>query len=387
LDADHVIDMGPGAGVNGGEVVAQGTPGEIMAHERSLTGRYLSGRIKIPLPADRRRGTGEVLAIRGARQNNLKNLTVEFPIGVMTCVTGVSGSGKSSLVVETLYRAIVRRLDGFDGAVGLCDEISGWEFFDRVISVDQAPIGRTPKSNPATYAGLYTHIRDLFAQLPEARVRGYKPARFSFNASGGRCEACGGDGITKVEMYFLPAIFVTCDICKAKRYNRETLEVKYKGLSIADILDLTVNQALEILGNFPAVSVKLGTLRDVGLGYLQLGQAAPTLSGGEAQRIKLARELSKKSTGKSLYILDEPTTGLHYDDVGKLLEVLNRLIDIGNTMIIIEHNLDVIKGADYVIDLGPEGGEQGGNLIADGTPEEVASVEHSYTGQYLRKCL
>ncbi len=386
-EADCVIDMGPGAGENGGEVVARGTPSEIMENARSLTGRYLSGRMEIRVPIHRRRGNGGSLILTGVRQNNLKGITVQFPVGAMSCVTGVSGSGKSSLVIDTLFRAMAQRLYGSGEKAGLFDKLIGWEHFDSVVSIDQGPIGRTPRSNPATYSGLFDHLRALFAQLPESRVRGYKPRRFSFNVKGGRCEACTGDGLIRIEMHFLPDVFVTCDVCVGRRYNRETLEVLYKGRSIADVLELTVNQAVEFLANFPAISDKLETLRDVGLGYIRLGQPAPTLSGGEAQRIKLARELSKRSTGRSLYILDEPTTGLHFDDIKKLLEVLNRLTDAGNTIIIIEHNLDVIKSADYIIDLGPEGGELGGKLVAYGTPEEISSESGSSTGQFLKRML
>jgi excinuclease ABC subunit A len=387
LEADHVIDMGPGAGVNGGEVVAQGAPQEIIDDQRSLTGHYLSGRMEIPIPTHRSKGNGKFLVLKGARQNNLKGITVEFPIGAMTCVTGVSGSGKSSLVVDTLYRAMAQRLHRSRERAGAFDEIIDWDHFDRVVSIDQAAIGRTPRSNPATYTGLFNHVRDLFAQLPEARVRGYKPGRFSFNVKGGRCEACAGDGTIRIEMHFLPDIFVTCEVCGGRRYNRESLEVLYKGRSIADVLDLTVSQALEFLGNVPSIRQKLETLKDVGLGYLPLGQSALTLSGGEAQRIKLARELSKRSTGRSLYILDEPTTGLHFDDIKKLLEVLNRLTEAGNTIIIIEHNLDVIKSADYIIDVGPEGGDSGGEMVANGTPEEISLIGRSYTGQFLKRLL
>ncbi len=387
LEADHVIDMGPGAGVNGGEVVAQGAPQEIIDDQRSLTGHYLSGRMEIPIPTHRSKGNGKFLVLKGARQNNLKGITVEFPIGAMTCVTGVSGSGKSSLVVDTLYRAMAQRLHRSRERAGAFDEIIDWDHFDRVVSIDQAAIGRTPRSNPATYTGLFNHVRDLFAQLPEARVRGYKPGRFSFNVKGGRCEACAGDGTIRIEMHFLPDIFVTCEVCGGRRYNRESLEVLYKGRSIADVLDLTVSQALEFLGNVPSIRQKLETLKDVGLGYLPLGQSALTLSGGEAQRIKLARELSKRSTGRSLYILDEPTTGLHFDDIKKLLEVLNRLTEVGNTIIIIEHNLDVIKSADYIIDVGPEGGDSGGEMVANGTPEEISLIGRSYTGQFLKRLL
>lgn len=387
LAADHVIDMGPAAGVNGGEVVAQGTPQEIMRSEQSLTGQYLSARMEIPIPSRRRRGSAKAVVLKRARQNNLKEITVKLPIGALTCVTGVSGSGKSSLVVDTLYRAITQRLRRIKNKGELCDEVLGWENFARVICIDQNPIGRTPRSNPATYTGLFNHIRELFSQLPEARVRGYKPGRFSFNVKGGRCEACAGDGLIRIEMHFLPDIFVTCEICGGKRYNRETLEVLYRGRSIADVLDLTVMQALEFMGNIPSIREKLETLRAVGLGYLHLGQAAPTLSGGEAQRIKLGSELGKRSTGGSLYILDEPTTGLHFDDVKILLDLLNRLTDAGNTIVIIEHNLDIIKSADYVIDLGPEGGDLGGKIVACGTPEEVALVAESYTGQFLKRVL
>lgn len=387
LQADQVIDMGPGAGVRGGEVVARGTPREIMEDEHSLTGRYLSGRAVIPIPNCRRKGDGRVLILKGARENNLKGLTVEFPIGAFTCVTGVSGSGKSSLVVDTLCRAMAQRLHRSGEKAGSFDEVVGWDHFDRLIRIDQSPIGRTPRSNPATYTGILTHVRELFAQLPAARVRGYKAGRFSFNVKGGRCEACAGDGVTKIEMLFLPDVFVTCEVCGGRRYNRETLEVLFKGKSIADVLDLTVNQSAEIMGNIPAVRQKLDTLRAVGLGYLHLGQAAPTLSGGEAQRIKLGRELGKRSTGRSLYVLDEPTTGLHFDDIKKLLEVLYRLRDAGNTVIVIEHNLDVIKSADYIIDLGPEGGDAGGEIVANGTPEEVSLIARSYTGRFLKKVL
>jgi excinuclease ABC subunit A len=387
LEADHVIDMGPGAGVHGGEVVAQGTTSEIMESPRSLTGQYLAGRVEIPLPAHRRRGNGTSLVVRGARENNLKGITVEFPIGVMTCVTGVSGSGKSSLVLDTLYRAMVQRLHRAKKKVERIDEIFGWEHFDRIINIDQAPIGRSPRSNPATYTGLFNPIRDLFAQLPEARVRGFKPGRFSFNVKGGRCEACMGDGLIKIEMHFLPDVFVTCEVCNGRRYNRETLEVLYRGRNIADVLDLTVAQALEFLGNIPAARQRLETLRDVGLGYIGLGQSATTLSGGEAQRIKLARELARRSTGRTLIILDEPTTGLHFDDVRKLLDVLNRLTDAGNTVVIIEHNLEVVKCADFVIDLGPEGGDAGGEVVATGMPEEIACLPQSHTGRYLKSLL
>jgi excinuclease ABC subunit A len=385
--ADHIIDIGPGAGVNGGEVVAEGTPLEITSSACSLTGQYLSGRIKMPIPANRRRGTGEFLIIKGAKQNNLKDITVQIPIGSMTCVTGVSGSGKSSLVMDILYNAVAERLHGSKKRVGRFDELIGADLFDRVVGIDQEPIGRTPRSNAATYTGLFDHLRNLFAQLPEARVRGYKRERFSFNVPGGRCEACVGEGVVRVDMYFLPPVYVSCENCKGRRYNRETLEIKYKGLSIADMLDLTVHQASEILSNIPAISERLRTLREVGLGYLRLGQAAHTLSGGEAQRVKLARELARRSTGRSLYILDEPTTGLHFADIKQLLELLHRLTAAGNTVVIIEHNLDVIMTADYVIDLGPDGGEKGGRVVARGTPEQIASNLGSFTGQYLAPML
>ncbi|MBM4259949.1 MAG: excinuclease ABC subunit A [Deltaproteobacteria bacterium] len=385
--ADYLIDMGPGAGEQGGSVVACGTPKELMRAAASRTGQYLSGQLQISPPAQRRKGSGVFLTIKGAREHNLKNLTVQFPIGALTCVTGVSGSGKSSLVMDILYNEMARRLHKAQAPAGSFDEISGAENFDRVIGVDQSPIGRTPRSNPATYTGIHDHLRELFAQLPEARLRGYKAERFSFNAKGGRCEACGGDGVTQVDMYFLADVFVTCEVCKGRRYNRETLDIKYKGLSIADVLDLTVAQAAELLASIPAIFERLRTLRDVGLGYLRLGQSAATLSGGEAQRVKLARELARRSTGNSLYILDEPTSGLHFDDIRQLLDVLNRLIDAGNTMVIIEHNLDVIKCADYVIDLGPQGGRHGGEVVAAGAPEEVCQKPVSLTGQYLRPLL
>jgi len=387
LAADYVIDMGPGAGIHGGHVVAQGSPSEIIHDGRSLTGRYLARALKISPPVQRHMGTGRSLTIKSASARNLKNITVEIPIGAMTCVTGVSGAGKSTLVMELLYHGVAQRLQKLRVNDLAFADLVGWKNFDRVIGVDQTPIGRTPRSNPATYTGVYDHLRDFFAQLPEARLRGYKAERFSFNVSGGRCEACGGDGVTRVEMYFLPELFVTCAVCKGRRYNRETLQVKYKGFSISDILDSTVDQALELLNNMPLISDRLRILREVGLGYLRLGQSATTLSGGEAQRIKLARELARKSTGRSLYMLDEPTTGLHFDDVKKLLELLNRLTDLGNTIVVVEHNLDVIKCADYVIDLGPESGAKGGEVVAQGTPEEIAQMPHSITGQYLKPLL
>ncbi|MDG2308376.1 MAG: excinuclease ABC subunit UvrA [Candidatus Binatia bacterium] len=385
--ADHLIDMGPGAGRLGGRIVAQGTPAEVRATEGSLTGSYLAGRLEIPLPAQRLQGNGWNLEVRGARHNNLKNLDVDFPLGTMTCVTGVSGSGKSSLVVDTLWKGLAKQLYRAKDAPGDCDGIEGWQLLDKVVDIDQAPIGRTPRSNPATYTGLFQPIRDLFAQLPESRVRGYEAGRFSFNVKGGRCEACTGDGLLKIEMHFLPDVYVTCEVCGGRRYNRETLEVLYKGKSIADVLEMTVVEALEFLSAVPACRTRLETLRDVGLDYVHLGQSATTLSGGEAQRIKLSKELSRRATGKTLYILDEPTTGMHFEDVRRLLEVLRRLVDGGNTVLVIEHNLDVIKVADHVLDLGPEGGQAGGEIVVQGTPETVAACERSYTGRFLRKAL
>jgi excinuclease ABC subunit A len=385
--ADHVIDMGPGAGQQGGYVVAHGTPDQIRANPDSLTGKYLSGVASIDVPAVRRNGNGWKLSIRGARQNNLRNVSIDVPLSTLTCVTGVSGSGKSSLIIDTLYRALAQRITGSKQRAGDHDEIKGWQLVDKVIDIDQAPIGRTPRSNPATYTGLFAHIRDLFAQLPDARVRGYGPGRFSFNVKGGRCEACAGDGLIKIEMHFLPDVYVTCEVCRGRRYNRETLEVKYKGKDIAEVLDMSVAQAVDFLGAVPAIRNKLETLRDVGLDYVHLGQSATTLSGGEAQRVKLSKELSRRATGRTLYILDEPTTGLHFDDIKRLLGVLGRLVDAGNTVLIIEHNMDVIKTADYIIDLGPDGGDRGGQIVASGTPEEVARIRDSYTGQYLRGLL
>jgi len=379
--------MGPGAGANGGRVVACGTPAEIERNGASLTGQYLSGAAQIPVPAPRRAGSGRSLAIRGARQHNLRGVDVDIPLGTFTCFTGVSGSGKSSLVIDTLYRALAQRFYNSKERPGAHTSINGWQLLDKVIDIDQAPIGRTPRSNPATYSGLFTHIRDLFAQLPESRVRGYGPGRFSFNVKGGRCEACAGDGLIKIEMHFLPDVYVTCEVCRGRRYNRETLEVRYKGKNIAEVLDMTVVEALDFLSSVPPIRNKLTTLRDVGLEYIHLGQAATTLSGGEAQRVKLAKELSRRATGKTLYILDEPTTGLHFDDIRRLLIVLLRLVDAGNTVVVIEHNLDVIKTADHVIDLGPEGGDGGGTIVAAGTPEEVAAVAASHTGRFLRDVL
>jgi excinuclease ABC subunit A len=387
LEADHLVDMGPGAGIHGGYIVAQGTPREVMENPASLTGKYLSGKVEIPVPSRRRQLGNRWLTIRGARENNLRDITVAIPLGVVVCVTGVSGSGKSTLVLDTLNRALAQKLGGSRERAGAIKSIEGVEHLDKVIHVDQSPIGRTPRSNPATYTGLFTPIRELFAQLPEARMRGYGPGRFSFNVKGGRCEACQGDGIIRIEMHFLPDVYVTCEVCTGKRYNRDTLEIQYKGKSIAEVLNMTVLDALEFMGSVPPIRQKLETLRDVGLDYIHLGQSATTLSGGEAQRIKLAKELARRATGRTLYILDEPTTGLHFDDIKKLLTVLGRLADNGNTIIVIEHNLDVIKTADYVIDLGPEGGDRGGQVVAKGTPEEIAAAAGSHTGQFLRQVL
>jgi len=381
--ADYVVDMGPLAGVHGGQVVAFGTPQEVMNHPDSLTGQYLTGVKQIAVPAKRRIGDGRTLTIRGAKGNNLKNIDASFPLGMLTAVTGVSGGGKSTLVIDTLYKALARRVMNARAAPESHERIDGVEFIDKVIDIDQSPIGRTPRSNPATYTGAFTPIRDWFAGLPEAKARGYKPGRFSFNVKGGRCEACQGDGVIKIEMHFLPDVYVECDACKGKRYNRETLEVKYNGRSIADVLDLTVEEGVKEFSAVPSIREKLSTLEQVGLGYVKIGQRATTLSGGEAQRVKLAKELSRRATGRTLYILDEPTTGLHFEDVRKLLEVLHALIDQGNSIIVIEHNLEVIKTADWVIDLGPEGGDGGGQIVASGTPEEVAATKGSYTGEYL----
>jgi excinuclease ABC subunit A len=385
-EADWVIDMGPGAGVHGGEVVAEGTPQQIMDNPNSLTGRFLSGSLSITVPKERRKGT-RFLKIEGATENNLKNVTLDLPLGVMTCVTGVSGSGKSTLIIDTLHKTLNQKLYKSREKAGAVKAIHGLEVLDKVINIDQSPIGRTPRSNPATYTGLFTEIREIFAQLPESKMRGYKPGRYSFNVKGGRCEACSGDGIIKIEMHFLPDVYVQCEVCKGARYNRETLEVRFKGKSIAEVLDMTVSQALDFLENIPRIKTKLKTLEEVGLGYIKLGQSATTLSGGEAQRVKLAKELSKRATGRTIYILDEPTTGLHFADIAKLLEVLHKLVDAGNTIVVIEHNLDVIKTADWIVDLGPEGGDRGGEVIATGTPEQVAKVERSYTGQFLKKML
>lgn len=385
--ADHIVDIGPGAGINGGQLVAQGTVEDIKACEESITGQYLSGRKKIEVPASRREGSGKSLIVKGARQNNLKNIDVEFPLGKLVCVTGVSGSGKSSLVNEILHKGVSKITNRTTDEPGLHQEILGIENIDKVIDIDQSPIGKTPRSNPATYTGMFTAIRDLFAGLPEAKMRGYSKGRFSFNVKGGRCEACSGDGIIKIEMHFLPDVYVPCEVCKGRRYNRETLEVKYKGKNIFDVLDMSVTEAVEFFQNLPSISRPLKTLEEVGLGYIKLGQPSTQLSGGEAQRVKLATELCKRSTGKTLYILDEPTTGLHFADVDKLISVLDKLVDAGNTVVVIEHNLDVIKRADHIIDLGPDGGDRGGRIVTMGTPEEVAQCAESYTGQFLKRLL
>jgi len=382
------VDLGPRAGRHGGEVVVEGDLDDVLASERSLTGAYLRGDRAIPVPEERRpRDPENFLRIRGAREHNLQDLDVDFPLGVFTCVTGVSGSGKSTLVNETLYHALSRHLYKSKLVPGAHDGIDGLERVDKVIDVDQSPIGRTPRSNPATYTGLFTPIRDLFSNLPESQMRGYEPGRFSFNVKGGRCEACNGDGLVKIEMHFLPDVYVPCDVCRGRRYNRETLDVYYKGKNIADVLDMTVEEALEFFDAVPRIKRKLTTLNDVGLGYLHLGQSATTLSGGEAQRVKLATELSKRQTGSTFYILDEPTTGLHFEDVRVLLEVLHRLVEKGNSVVVIEHNLEVVKTADWIIDLGPEGGAEGGRMLVEGTPEEVAACEASYTGRYLKPML
>ncbi len=387
MASDYIVDIGPGAGIHGGHVVAAGTPEEIMANEASLTGAYLSGRTRIPVPEVRRSGNGEKLRIVGASENNLKNINVDIPLGKFICVTGVSGSGKSSLVNAVLLRELSKKLNRAQTFPGKFKRIEGLEYLDKVVSIDQSPIGRTPRSNPATYTGLFSDIRELFAMTPDAKARGYSAGRFSFNVKGGRCEMCEGDGVRCIEMHFLPDVYITCDTCHGKRYNHDTLEVKYKGKSIFDVLDMTVEEGLSFFGNMPKLARKLQTLYDVGLGYIKIGQSSTTLSGGEAQRVKLATELSKRSTGRTIYILDEPTTGLHSDDVAKLLTVLNRLCENGNTVLVIEHNLDVIKTADHIIDLGPEGGDGGGTVVVTGTPEEVAACDASYTGQYLKKLL
>jgi len=387
LAADYIIDIGPGAGIHGGQVIAQGTPQELMADAKSLTGQYLSGKKFIPVPAERRQLSDKWLEIKGAKENNLRNVSVKVPLGIFTCVTGVSGSGKSTLINEILYKTLARELNGAKVRPGEYKELTGLEHIDKVIDIDQSPIGRTPRSNPATYTGVFDDIRDVYANTTEAKVRGYKKGRFSFNVKGGRCENCRGDGIIKIEMHFLPDVYVPCEVCKGKRYNRETLEVKYKGKSISDLLELTIEDACEFFKNIPRIHRKLTTLLDVGLGYMNLGQPATTLSGGEAQRVKLAAELYRRSTGKTIYILDEPTTGLHIDDIDRLLKVLHRLVDSGETVLVIEHNLDVVKTADYLIDLGPEGGSRGGQIVAAGTPEDVVKVKGSYTGQYLKPIL
>lgn len=374
-------------GVHGGNVIAQGTAEEVKLVENSITGQYLSGRKKIAVPKKRRKSNGKSIEILGAQENNLKNINVKIPLGVFTCVTGVSGSGKSTLVNEVLYKTIAKEINGSTEKPGKCKGVKGLENIDKIINIDQSPIGRTPRSNPATYTGVFDIIRDLFATTNEAKMRGYQKGRFSFNVPGGRCEACQGDGVLRIEMHFLPDIYVPCEVCKGKRYNQETLEVKYKGKSISDVLDMTVEEALEFFANVPRIKQKIQTLADVGLGYIKLGQPSTTLSGGEAQRVKLATELSKKATGKTLYILDEPTTGLHIADVHKLVDILQRLVDTGNSIIVIEHNLDLIKTADYIIDLGPEGGENGGTVVQVGTPEQVVKNEKSYTGQFLKKYL
>jgi excinuclease ABC subunit A len=385
--ADHVVDLGPGAGAEGGRVVAQGSPGDVASSPDSLTGRYLSGKLRIEVPARRRPGNGKAVVVEGAAENNLKSIDVRFPLGVFTSVTGVSGSGKSTLVNEVLYKALAKKLYRSLDRPGRHRRIAGADLVDKVIDIDQSPIGRTPRSNPATYTGLFTPIRELFAEVPESRARGYRPGRYSFNVKGGRCEACEGDGIIKIEMHFLPDLYVTCEECKGKRYNRETLEIRFKGKNISEVLEMSVSEALEFFRNIPVVARKLETLEAVGLGYIKLGQSATTLSGGEAQRIKLSKELSRRSTGRTFYVLDEPTTGLHFDDIKKLLRVLNSLVDSGNTVVVIEHNLDVIKTADHIIDLGPEGGDGGGRIVAEGTPELVAGIPGSFTGQFLRRIL
>jgi excinuclease ABC subunit A len=385
--ADHIVDLGPGAGVHGGNVVAQGTPAEVMAVEESLTGQFLAGTLTMDAPKERRRGNGNFIRLKGVREHNLKNIDVEIPLGVFTCITGVSGSGKSTLLSDVLYPALANRVYGSAHAEGAYKSLEGAEFIDKVIDIDQSPIGRTPRSNPATYVGVFSGIRDLFAGLPEAKMRGYKPGRFSFNVRGGRCENCSGDGTIRIEMNFLPDVYITCDVCQGRRFNKETLEIRYKGKNIADVLDMTIEEAAEFFSYIPQIARKMDTLLSVGLGYVKLGQSALTLSGGEAQRVKLALELSKRSTGRTLYILDEPTTGLHFADVKQLIGVIQRLADQGNTVVMIEHNLDVLLQADHLIDLGPEGGDRGGELVITGTPEELAAYPRSYTGMYIKELL
>ena len=385
--ADYVVDMGPGAGIHGGHIVAEGTPEQIQQNPNSLTGKYLTGVEQIAIPKERRKGNKKSISIKGARANNLQGIDVNFPLGKFICVTGVSGGGKSSLVIETLYKALAKRMHNARNQPGAHDAITGIEHIDKIIDIDQSPIGRTPRSNPVTYTGAFTPIREWFAQLPEAKTRGYKPGRFSFNVKGGRCESCQGDGLIKIEMHFLPDVYVTCDQCKGKRYNRETLEISFKGKSISDILDMTVEEGADFFKAVPSIRDKMETLKQVGLSYIHLGQQATTLSGGEAQRVKLAKELSKRATGRTLYILDEPTTGLHFHDIRKLLEVLHTIVDQGNTVVVIEHNLDVIKTADWIIDIGPEGGDGGGQLVGCGTPEDIMANDASYTGKYLKRHL
>ena len=386
--ADEIIDIGPGAGVHGGNIMAQGTAEEIKKVENSITGQYLSGRRKIEVPKTRRKAVkSKCIEVKGATEHNLKNIDVKFPLGVFTCVTGVSGSGKSTLVNEILYKTVAQKLNGANEKPGKCKTVKGIENIDKIINIDQSPIGRTPRSNPATYTGVFDEIRNIFAETNEAKLRGYGKGRFSFNVPGGRCESCQGDGVHKIEMHFLPDVYVPCEVCKGKRYNHETLEIKFKGKTISDVLDMTVEEALEFFDKVPKIKNKMQTLYDVGLGYIKLGQSSTTLSGGEAQRVKLATELSKRATGKTLYILDEPTTGLHIADVHRLVDILQRLVDTGNTAIVIEHNLDLIKTCDHIIDLGPEGGDAGGEIVAVGTPEQVCKNEKSYTGLFLRKYL
>ena len=385
--ADSIVDIGPGAGRHGGEVVCIGTVDEIKSCEKSITGQYLSGKKKIEVPKQRRKGNGNIIRIFGAKENNLKNINVDIPLGKLVCVTGVSGSGKSSLINEILYKYLSHKLNKSKLRPGKHDKIIGVENLDKIIDINQSPIGRTPRSNPATYTGVFTDIRELYASMQESKVKGFGPSRFSFNVKGGRCESCQGDGIIKIEMHFLPDIYVPCEVCRGKRYNRETLEIKYKGKNIYDILEMTVEEGLEFFANIPKIKRKLQTLFDVGLGYIKIGQPATTLSGGEAQRIKLASELSKRSTGKTMYILDEPTTGLHIADVHKLINILHKLVESGNTVVVIEHNLDFIKTADHIIDLGPEGGDKGGYIVGEGTPEEICKIKESYTGEYLKKVI